>query len=181
MRLPKNYQFQDHHDIIFDETNPELWELVKKHRVNYKHVPVGYVYKCWFSRNLYQGLFVDNIIHNRITFNWSRMLDMGFYDDIMDIAKNLPKVRQNLMFSATMPPKIRKLASNILANPTTISLSISKPAVGITQKAYMVHDKQKIALTQHLLKGRWLWTINGSGLFLDEVHRHYTFHIPFNI
>tara|TARA_B100000513_G_scaffold62161_2_gene24354 strand:- start:176 stop:862 length:687 start_codon:yes stop_codon:yes gene_type:complete len=58
------------------------------------------------------------------------------------------------MFSATMPPKIRKLASNILVNPTTISLSISKPATGITQKAYMVHDKQKIALTQHLLKGR---------------------------
>ena len=83
-----------------------------------------------------------------------RMLDMGFYDDIMDIAKKLPKERQNLMFSATMPPKIRKLASNILANPTTISLSISKPAAGITQKAYMVHDKQKIALTQHLLKGR---------------------------
>ena len=83
-----------------------------------------------------------------------RMLDMGFYDDIMDIAKKLPKERQNLMFSATMPPKIRKLASNILVNPTTISLSISKPAAGITQKAYMVHDKQKIALTQHLLKGR---------------------------
>ena len=83
-----------------------------------------------------------------------RMLDMGFYDDIMDIAKKLPKERQNLMFSATMPPKIRKLASNILANPTTISLSISKPAAGITQKAYMVHDKQKIALTQQLLKGR---------------------------
>ena len=83
-----------------------------------------------------------------------RMLDMGFYDDIMDIAKKLPKERQNLMFSATMPPKIRKLASNILVNPTTISLSISKPAKGITQKAYMVHDKQKIALTQHLLKGR---------------------------
>ena len=83
-----------------------------------------------------------------------RMLDMGFYDDIMDIAKKLPKERQNLMFSATMPPKIRKLASNILVNPTSISLSISKPAEGIRQNAYMVHDKQKIALTRHLLKGQ---------------------------
>ena len=61
-----------------------------------------------------------------------RMLDMGFYDDIMEISKKLPKKRQNLMFSATMPPKIRKLASNILVNPTTLSLSISKPASGIT-------------------------------------------------
>ena len=83
-----------------------------------------------------------------------RMLDMGFYDDIMDIAKKLPKQRQNLMFSATMPPKIRKLASDILINPVSISLSISKPAAGITQRAYMVHDKQKIALTKEILKDK---------------------------
>jgi len=80
------------------------------------------------------------------------MLDMGFYDDIMDIAKKLPKDRQNLMFSATMPPKIRKLASEILVKPESISLSISKPAEGISQKAYMVHDHQKIELTKELLK-----------------------------
>ena len=85
-----------------------------------------------------------------------RMLDMGFYDDIMDIAKKLPKNRQNLMFSATMPPKIRKLAGEILVKPESISLSISKPAEGITQKAYMVHDYQKIALTKELLKDKEL-------------------------
>jgi superfamily II DNA/RNA helicase len=84
------------------------------------------------------------------------MLDMGFYDDIMDIAKKLPKNRQNLMFSATMPPKIRKLAGEILVKPESISLSISKPAEGITQKAYMVHDHQKIALTKELLKDKEL-------------------------
>ena len=83
-----------------------------------------------------------------------RMLDMGFYDDIMDIAKKLPKNRQNLMFSATMPPKIRKLANEILIDPVSISLGISKPAAGITQRAYMVHDKQKIALTKEVLKGK---------------------------
>ncbi|MDB2368685.1 DEAD/DEAH box helicase [Flavobacteriales bacterium] len=83
-----------------------------------------------------------------------RMLDMGFYDDIMSIAKKLPKQRQNLMFSATMPPKIRKLASDILSNPKSISLSISKPAEGISQMAYMVHDNQKIALTKEILKDK---------------------------
>lgn len=83
-----------------------------------------------------------------------RMLDMGFYDDIMSIVKNLPKQRQNLMFSATMPPKIRKLANEILVNPKNISLGISKPAEGISQKAYMVHDHQKIDLTKEILKGR---------------------------
>ena len=54
-----------------------------------------------------------------------RMLDMGFYDDIMTIAKRLPKKRQNLLFSATMPPKIRKLANKLLKNPESISLAIS--------------------------------------------------------
>jgi ATP-dependent RNA helicase RhlE len=83
-----------------------------------------------------------------------RMLDMGFYDDIMDIAKKLPKNRQNLMFSATMPPKIRKLANEILVDPVSISLGISKPAAGITQRAFMVHDKQKIALTKEVLRGK---------------------------
>lgn len=85
-----------------------------------------------------------------------RMLDMGFYDDIMSIEKKLPKQRQNLMFSATMPPKIRKLAHEILVTPESISLNISKPAEGITQKAYMVHDYQKIELTKEILKQKTL-------------------------
>jgi ATP-dependent RNA helicase RhlE len=81
-----------------------------------------------------------------------RMLDMGFYDDIIKIANTLPKERQNLLFSATMPPKIRKLASKLLRNPKSISLSISKPAEGITQSAYMCHDNQKVKLVREILK-----------------------------
>jgi superfamily II DNA/RNA helicase len=56
-----------------------------------------------------------------------RMLDMGFFDDIMFIIKHLPKNRQNLLFSATMPPKIRSLAKQILHSPEEINISISKP------------------------------------------------------
>lgn len=83
-----------------------------------------------------------------------RMLDMGFHDDIMSIAEKLPKDRQNLLFSATMPPKIRDLAKSLLKDPINISLAISKPAAGIQQRAFMVHDSQKIKLTQNLLKGK---------------------------
>ena len=83
-----------------------------------------------------------------------RMLDMGFYDDIMTIAKRLPEKRQNLLFSATMPPKIRTLANKLLTNPESISLAISKPAAGITQSAYMVHDSQKVHLVRELLKAK---------------------------
>ena len=62
-----------------------------------------------------------------------RMLDMGFYEDIMKITQKLPKKRQNLLFSATMLPKIRQLANNILKNPKSISIAISKPnAEGIS-------------------------------------------------
>ncbi len=83
-----------------------------------------------------------------------RMLDMGFYDDIMKISKSLPEKRQNLLFSATMPPKIRTLATKLLDNPSSISLAISKPAEGITQSAYMINDRQKVNLVREILKAK---------------------------
>ena len=80
-----------------------------------------------------------------------RMLDMGFYEDLMRIVSFLPEKRQTLMFSATMPPKIRDLAKSILKNPEEISLSISKPAAGVMQVAYLVYEKNKNALITRLL------------------------------
>lgn len=81
-----------------------------------------------------------------------RMLDMGFYDDIIRIISYLPKQRQTLLFSATMPPKIRALANKILTNPEEINIAIAKPAAGIVQQAYVVYDQQKGALLKHVLK-----------------------------
>jgi ATP-dependent RNA helicase RhlE len=81
-----------------------------------------------------------------------RMLDMGFYDDIVRIINHLPKKRQTLLFSATMPPKIRALANKILVSPEEVNIAISKPATGITQLAYMVHDSQKQPLLKKILK-----------------------------
>lgn len=80
-----------------------------------------------------------------------RMLDIGFYDDIMKIASHIPKERQTLMFSATMPPKIVQLSKKILTNPERISIAMSKPAEGVLQAAYLVYDKDKIALTRKLI------------------------------
>lgn len=81
-----------------------------------------------------------------------RMLDMGFIIDIQRIISYLPEKRQNLLFSATMPPKIREFASEILHNPREIRLKVSKPAEGITQNAYCVWDEQKVNLVCHLMK-----------------------------
>ena len=83
-----------------------------------------------------------------------RMMDMGFSDDIQKISEYLPKKRQTIMFSATMPPKIRKLAKAIMNEPEEVNIAISTTAEGITQQAYNTHDNQKIPLLQHLLKDK---------------------------
>lgn len=81
-----------------------------------------------------------------------RMLDMGFLEDIERIVSYLPKGRQTLLFSATMPPKIRTLATRILNKPKEVNIAISKPAEGIDQKAYMVFDQQKDPLLMSFIK-----------------------------
>ena len=79
-----------------------------------------------------------------------RMLDMGFYDDIMQIAKHLPKTCQTIMFSATMPAKIQQLAQTILKNPVEVKLAVSKPAEKIIQAAYVCYENQKLGIIRHL-------------------------------
>lgn len=79
-----------------------------------------------------------------------RMLDMGFYDDIMQIVKFLPKERQTIMFSATMPAKIQQLAGNILHNPVEVKLAVSKPADKILQASYVCYEHQKLGIIQSL-------------------------------
>ena len=79
-----------------------------------------------------------------------RMLDMGFYDDIMKIAGSLPAKRQTLLFSATMPAKIIQLAKSILNNPQEINVAISKPNDAIRQMAYICYEPQKMGLIEHI-------------------------------
>ncbi|MDA3820381.1 MAG: DEAD/DEAH box helicase [Candidatus Delongbacteria bacterium] len=104
------------------------------------HIKLGYVD---FSRLQYY-----------ILDEADKMLDMGFYDDIMRITNQLPKKRQTMMFSATMPPKIKQMAQQLLNNPEEININLSKPAEGVLQAAYPVHDKDKIRLISHLLKDK---------------------------
>lgn len=80
-----------------------------------------------------------------------RMLDMGFQDDLDRIISILPAKRQTLLFSATMPEKIRRLAKKILHNPLEINIAISRPPEKIVQKAYIVYEEQKYKLVKHLL------------------------------
>ena len=79
-----------------------------------------------------------------------RMLDIGFYDDIMEIISYLPKERQTLMFSATFPAEVEKLARQVLRNPAEVKIAVSKPAEGITQSVYILHEEQKLALVMDM-------------------------------
>ncbi len=79
-----------------------------------------------------------------------RMLDMGFSDDIMKIISYMPKERQTVMFSATLPPKIRELAKTILRNPAEVNIAISKPNEAIDQSAYVCYESQKLGIIREL-------------------------------
>lgn len=83
-----------------------------------------------------------------------RMLDMGFYDDIMSIYKKIKKDCQVIMFSATMPDKIDMLAKKILKNPTEIKLAVTKPAQNIDQSAYVCYENQKTGIIKHIFKNK---------------------------
>jgi len=80
-----------------------------------------------------------------------RMMDMGFSDDILKIVNYLPQNRQTILFSATMPPKIRQFSMKILNKPEEISIAIGKTASGVTQSMYSVYDTQKEELVRHIL------------------------------
>lgn len=83
-----------------------------------------------------------------------KMLDMGFFEDLVKIIGYLPKERRNLLFSATMPPKIRELAKRMMNQPVEINIALSKPAAGVTQTAYVVYNAQKPPLLEQILRQR---------------------------
>ena len=80
-----------------------------------------------------------------------RMLDMGFYDDIMTIVRKLPKDRQTIMFSATMPPKIRQMAKAIMHRPVEVQIAVSRPPETINQQYVQLNEAQKTPFLLHYL------------------------------
>jgi superfamily II DNA/RNA helicase len=104
---------------------------------------------------LISHLSLGNIDLSRVSFfildEADRMLDMGFCDDILLIAKTLPQEHQTIMFSATMPGDILSLAHNILRNPVEVKLAVSKPADNIRQSAYICYEPQKLPIVKHIL------------------------------
>ena len=101
--------------------------------------------------HLNQGYVDFSKIEHFILDEADKMLDMGFSEDIERILSFIPKERQTLLFSATMPQKIKNLAAKILKDPIEIALSISKPAAGVVQHVYLCYDEQKNQLLNTIL------------------------------
>jgi ATP-dependent RNA helicase RhlE len=101
--------------------------------------------------HLNQGYVKFNQVEVLVLDEADRMLDIGFYDDIMRITSYVPKKRQTLMFSATMPPNIRSMSKHIMKNPAEISLEMSKPPEGVIQALYRLSDNQKLPLINSLI------------------------------
>jgi len=104
--------------------------------------------------HLNMGYVKFDKIQHLILDEADRMLDMGFSDDLNKIINFLPKEKQTILFSATMPPKIRDLAKRILIEPEQVNIAVSKPAEGVMQVAFMAFNEQKLPLLQGLLKGK---------------------------
>ena len=104
--------------------------------------------------HLNMGYVKFDTIEHLVLDEADRMLDIGFFDDIMKIVSYLPKDRQTLMFSATMPPKIKELAGKILRDPVIISRELAKPPEGVLQAAYLVYETQKTPLIRALIEGK---------------------------
>ncbi|UXP30928.1 DEAD/DEAH box helicase [Reichenbachiella agarivorans] len=131
------------------------WDVQKKALVNGANMIIATPGRLIAHMN--QGYVDFSKVKHFILDEADRMLDMGFYDDIKKIMEQLPAKRQNLMFSATMAPKMRKMAKEVLnENAVEINIAISKPSEAIVQAAFMVHDHQKLDLIKHLLKAKKL-------------------------
>ena len=136
--------------VVYGGTDGISFEQEKKALLHGANVVIGTPGRLIAHLNM-GNLKLESLRH-LILDEADRMLDMGFVEDIMKIIGKAPKKRQTLMFSATMPPKIRQFAAKLLYEPKEISIAVSKPAERVVQGVFRVHDKDKNSVAVWLLK-----------------------------
>ena len=138
--------------VVYGGTDGISFEQEKKALLHGANVVIGTPGRLIAHMNM-GNLRLESLRH-LILDEADRMLDMGFVEDIMKIIGKAPKKRQTLMFSATMPPKIRQFAAKLLHEPKEISIAVSKPAERVRQGVFSVNDSDKNALAVWLLKDK---------------------------
>jgi superfamily II DNA/RNA helicase len=157
---------------VYGGNDAQAWDVQKKGLQKGADVVIATPGRLLSHINLYEIDFSE--VRYFILDEADRMLDMGFYDDIMQVVKRLPEKRQTIMFSATMPPKIRTLAKTILHNPAEVKIAISRPPENIEQNAYICHETQKSGLVRHLFAGKEVNKViifSGSKLKVKELYK----------
>ena len=137
---------------VYGGSDGDAWEVQKQGLTSGADVVIATPGRLLSHINLYNIDFSG--VKYFILDEADRMLDMGFHEDIMKIEKLLPKDRQTIMFSATMPPKIQQLAKSILRNPVEITIAIARPPETILQSAYVCYEPQKLEIIKQLFAER---------------------------
>ncbi len=135
---------------VYGGNDSDAWDIQKRGLLKGAEVVISTPGRLLSHINLYKIDFSG--VKYFILDEADRMLDLGFYDDIMKIANLLPKDRQTIMFSATMPPKIQELAKTILRNPKEITIAVTRPPETIMQTAYVCYEPQKLEIVKQLFK-----------------------------
>lgn len=157
---------------VYGGNDGEAWNVQKRGLLHGADVVIATPGRLLSHINLYDIDF--SAVKYFILDEADRMLDMGFFDDIMKIEKLLPKNRQTIMFSATMAYKIQQLAKTILRNPEEIAIAIARPPESIIQSAYICHETQKIDIVKQLFKDRKpnkVILFSGSKLKVKEISK----------
>jgi len=137
---------------VYGGNDSDAWDVQKRGLLKGAEVVIATPGRLLSHINLYKIDFSG--VKYFILDEADRMLDMGFFDDIMKIANLLPKDRQTIMFSATMPPKIQQLAKTILHNPKEITIAVTRPPETIMQTAYICYEPQKLEIVKLLFKDK---------------------------
>ncbi|MDD2551452.1 MAG: DEAD/DEAH box helicase [Dysgonamonadaceae bacterium] len=157
---------------IYGGSDGEAWSTQKQGLLKGADVVIATPGRLLSHINLYDIDFSG--VKYLILDEADRMLDMGFYDDIMKIVKLLPTNRQTMLFSATMPPKIQSLSKGILNNPEEIKIDVARPPESIMQSAYICHENQKTPIITKLFskkKPNKVLVFAGSKIKVKEVAR----------
>jgi len=155
---------------VYGGNDANAWDTQRKGLQNGADVVIATPGRLLSHLNLYDIDFSG--VQYFILDEADRMLDMGFFDDIMQVVNRLPADRQTIMFSATMPPKIRQLAKTILNNPAEVKIAISRPPESIMQTCYICFEAQKPSIVRHLFAEKTLQKViifSGSKLKVKEL------------